>query len=54
MLSDVMHVLLQTVLTFQNPRPSKPNQAYMTLQWIQAHCGIPGNEREDTLAKLGA
>ena len=31
--------------TFQND---------LYLQWIPSHCGIPGNERADTLAKKGA
>ncbi|XP_041357606.1 uncharacterized protein LOC121374568 [Gigantopelta aegis] len=26
----------------------------VALQWIPAHCGIPGNEEADRLAKLGA
>ena len=27
---------------------------FLTLQWIQSHCNIPGNERAITLAKKGA
>ncbi|KAK7102111.1 hypothetical protein V1264_020383 [Littorina saxatilis] len=29
-------------------------QRRVVLQWLPAHCGIPGNERADKLAKLGA
>ena len=30
------------------------NTCKVVLQWIQAHCGIPGNEQADQLAKCGA
>jgi len=30
------------------------NGRRVVLQWIPAHCGIPGNEKADTLAKAGA
>jgi ribonuclease HI len=30
------------------------NTRKIALQWIPAHCGIPGNEKADELAKLGA
>ena len=31
-----------------------PQECTMVLQWIQVHCGIPGNERADHLAKSGS
>ena len=31
-----------------------PHECTVVLQWIPAHCGIPGNERVDRLAKSGS
>ena len=31
-----------------------PHECTVVLQWIPAHCGIPGNERVDLLAKSGS
>ena len=31
-----------------------PHEYTVVLQWIPAHCGIPGNERADRLAKSGS
>jgi ribonuclease HI len=39
---------LQTLLT------ELRKQRKVTMQWIPSHCGIPGNERADRLAKRGA
>ena len=31
-----------------------PHECTFVLQWIPVHCGIPGNERADRLAKSGS
>ena len=31
-----------------------PHECTVVLQWIPAHCGIPGNERSGRLAKTGS
>ena len=57
-LSDALSVLQ----AFQNNKlPSLSRALWQVahtrrtvLQWIPAHCGVPGNEQADTLAKRGA
>jgi len=57
-LTDTLSVL-QALENHQLPDLSKvlsrmSQTRQVALQWIPAHCGIPGNEKADELAKLGA
>jgi len=58
-LTDTLSVL-QTLTNNKLPHLAKAmqlllsNNCRLTLQWIPAHCGVPGNEQKDTLAKQGA
>ena len=45
--SNKLHQLTQALQQVSRTRR-------VVLQWIPAHCGIPGNEKADTLAKRGA
>ena len=45
-------LLEQLLLTCHNV--SKNHEIKITLQWIPGHCGIVGNEKGDSLAKLGS
>lgn len=52
---SVLQALQSGKLTdLQKPLIELSNQHRVTMQWIPSHCGIPGNERADQLAKEGA
>ena len=51
--------VIQALTNNTLPHPAKAlqllsNNCRVVLQWIPAHCGVPGNEQADTLAKQGA